>query len=70
MKYVSVFLALNMLYEIFYPITAFALTGGPSQPEVQGFTPIGTTDMVDLSTGAFNYNIPLLPSFWQSIPSF
>ena len=60
MKYVSVFLALNMLYEIFYPITAFALTGGPSQPEIQGFTPIGTTDMVDLSTGAFNYNIPLL----------
>jgi hypothetical protein len=37
-----------------------ALTGGPSQPEVQSFEPIGTSEMVDLSTGTFNYNIPLL----------
>ena len=37
-----------------------ALTSGPSAPEVQSFTPIGTTDMVDLFSGDMNYNIPLL----------
>ena len=37
----------------------FALSGGPSQPEVQSFEPAGTSQMVDLSTGSFTYNIPL-----------
>jgi hypothetical protein len=34
--------------------------GGPDQPEVQSFTPIGTSDMVDPFTGDFSYNIPLM----------
>lgn len=34
--------------------------GGPDQPEVKGFTPIGTSDMVDPFTGDFSYNIPLM----------
>lgn len=38
---------------------AYALTSGPSQPEVQGFQPAGNTEMVDLFTGDFGYNIPL-----------
>lgn len=33
---------------------------GPDQPEVQSFTPIGSSDMVDPFTGDFSYNIPLL----------
>lgn len=37
-----------------------ALPGGPDQPEVQTFTPVGTDGMVDLFTGDFSYNIPLL----------
>lgn len=48
---------------IFGPATfnqSYALTGGPSQPEVQSFEPIGTSDMVDLFSGDFTYNIPLL----------
>jgi hypothetical protein len=48
---------------IFGPSTwnqSYALTGGPSQPEVQSFEPIGTSDMVDLFSGDFTYNIPLL----------
>ncbi|HTA81451.1 MAG TPA: hypothetical protein VK783_00825 [Bacteroidia bacterium] len=49
-----------MLAQIFYPTVALALTGGPSQPEMQGFEPIGTTNMVDLSSGSFTYNIPLM----------
>lgn len=38
----------------------FARAGGPSQPEVSGFTPIGVSDMVDPFTGDFTYNLPLL----------
>lgn len=48
---------------VFGPATfnqSYALTGGPSQPEVQSFEPIGTSDMVDLFSGDFTYNIPLL----------
>lgn len=40
--------------------TSYALTGGPAQPESQGFSPIGVSDMVDPFTGDFSYNIPLL----------
>ena len=35
-------------------------TDGPGQPEMRGFTPVGASDMVDLFTGDFSYNIPLL----------
>jgi hypothetical protein len=54
-----VFLVL-ILNELITPSVALALTGGPSQPEVHGFEPVGTSDMVDLATGDFNYNIPLM----------
>ncbi len=36
------------------------IAGGPDQPEVQSFSPIGTSDMVDPFTGDFSYNIPLM----------
>lgn len=45
---------------LFNPTIAVAGGGGPSQPEVQGFTPIGVSDMVDPFTGDFTYNIPLM----------
>jgi len=59
-KVLSVQLALSLLFNVFYPTASFALTGGPSQPEVQSFSPIGTSNMVDLFTGDFSYNIPLI----------
>lgn len=59
-KIVAVFLAINILFDAIYPTAALALTGGPSQPEVVGFTPIGTSDMVNVYSGDFNYNIPLM----------
>ena len=59
-KTLSVFMALTFLNQLLSPTVALALTGGPSQPEVQSFTPIGSSEMVDLFTGDFNYNIPLL----------
>lgn len=59
-RMVSLLLAFAILAEVTYPTQVFALTGGPGQPEVQSFEPVGTSDMVDLATGDFNYNIPLL----------
>lgn len=59
-KSVSLFLAFLLIFEVSYPTQMLALTGGPSQPEVQSFEPIGTSDMVDLFSGDFNYNLPLM----------
>jgi hypothetical protein len=56
----AVYLIINLLFELFVPMHVLALTGGPSQPEVQSFEPVGTSEMVQLSTGDFVYNIPLL----------
>ncbi len=58
-KFIAAFFALNLLVEILAPMQAWALTGGPSQPESSSFEPVGTTDMVDLFTGDFTYNVPL-----------
>ncbi len=55
-RIVSMFLLVQMLL----PIQALAITGGPSQPEFTSFTPVGVSDMVDLFSGDFQYNIPLL----------
>lgn len=52
--------ALTILNQIVSPNLSYGLTGGPSQPEVQSFEPVGTSDMVDVFSGDFNYNIPLL----------
>ena len=54
------FFILTITTEYFAPLCAYALTSGPSQPEVQSCEPIGTTQMVDPFTGDFVYNIPLL----------
>lgn len=59
-KSIACTIGLVLVCEILYPIQSYALTTGPSQPEVQSFEPVGTTDMVDIFTGDFLYNIPLL----------
>lgn len=56
----AAFFAVLMLSDAILPTMAYALSSGPSQPEVQGFTPAGTNDMVNLFSGDFSYNIPLL----------
>jgi hypothetical protein len=60
LKAISLTMVIILVGEFFAPLKAYALTGGPSQPEVQSFEPIGTTDMVDAFSGDFTYNIPLL----------
>lgn len=66
-RFWSMVISFSMLLQIVAPTTAFALTGGASQPEVNSFTPIGTSDMVDPFSGGFNYNIPLMDVGGQPI---
>ncbi len=58
-RVLSAMALLGIAEQYLYPMQAYALTGGPSQPEVQSFEPIATTQMVDPFTGDFSYNIPL-----------
>ncbi len=48
------------LVQIWSPTMMFALTEGPGQPEMISFQPIGMDNMVNLFSGDFNYNLPLL----------
>lgn len=57
---IAVFFLLVFLSEMLLPLASMAITGGPGQPEVESFSPVGMTEMVDLFTGDMNYNIPLL----------
>ena len=59
-KIIASYLALQLIITTIQPSRLFALTSGPSQPEFNSFTPIGTSDMVNLSSGDFNYNIPIM----------
>ena len=59
-KRFMVFIALTMLFQLGFPTVSWALTSGPAQEEFASFEPATTTDMVDLYSGDFTYNIPLL----------
>jgi len=59
-RFIAWVLLIVMCADVAAPATVHALTSGPSQPEVQGFTPIGASDMVSLFSGDISYNIPLL----------
>lgn len=54
------YLSLQLILQMVQPLNLWALTSGPSQPEFNSFTPIGTSDMVNLASGNFNYNIPIM----------
>jgi hypothetical protein len=59
-KILAYYLAIMIFLQVAQPMQMYALTEGPSQPEFNSFTPIGTSDMVDLASGDFNYNIPIM----------
>lgn len=59
-KAVALYLSCNLLFQLAVPSQAVALTSGPKQPEFNSFTPVGSSEMVDLSSGSFNYNIPIM----------
>ncbi|MEM7551346.1 MAG: hypothetical protein AAF363_16820 [Bacteroidota bacterium] len=60
LKSISIYLLLQMILDITLPTISYALTSGPTAPEATSFEPIDTTDMVNLITGDFTYNTPLL----------
>lgn len=59
-KAIAATLLLVFSVSTFAPTVAFALTSGPTQPEATNFEPVDTTDMVNMQTGDFTYNVPLL----------
>lgn len=59
-KVVALGLVILMFTEIINPLSLYAITGGPSQPEMAGFTPTNTDSMVDLFSGDFHYTIPIM----------
>lgn len=59
-KFTACLLLSTLGLQLISPVASYALTSGPTQPEVMSFEPVGTTDMVDMFTGDFVYNIPLL----------
>jgi len=58
-KLTALFFLVILSAETLVPGAAYALTSGPSQPEMKKFEPAGTGDLVDLFTGDLKYNIPL-----------
>lgn len=54
------FLLAVFTVETFYPTVSYALTSGPTTPDMSAFEPASTSNMVDLFSGDFSYNIPLL----------
>src|SRR4051812_11199653 len=59
-RYFAFFMALNIVFEVISPTLAMALTNGSYQPEFAGFEPANSSEMVDLFSGDFKYNIPLM----------
>jgi hypothetical protein len=59
-KPLSILLLFIFLSSVLNPVSLYGLSSGPGQPELEGFAPVGMDDMVDLFTGDFSYNIPLL----------
>lgn len=59
-KIVAIYLVIALLSEFILPSNLYAISGGPSQPEMAGFTPTNTDNMVDLFSGDFHYTIPIM----------
>ncbi|MEO1049458.1 MAG: hypothetical protein AAFX87_02480 [Bacteroidota bacterium] len=59
-RFIASFLLITTINYIFLPTFSWALTSGPTAPEATSFEPVDTTDMVNLITGDFTYNMPLL----------
>lgn len=59
-RLLAAFFIVNILFNTFLPTISYALTSGPTAPEATSFEPVDTTDLVNLATGDFTYNIPLL----------
>ncbi len=59
-KILVAYCLVSLIGQIWWPMSTWALTSGPTQPEVQGFQAANATDLVNPATGDFSYNIPLM----------
>jgi len=59
-KLKSIVLLITIIWQTIYPTAALALADGVSQPDFESYEEFGSTDMVNLITGGFTYNLPLL----------
>lgn len=59
-KIIAAIFLFAMLANLLTPVTVLALTSGPTAPEATSFEPVDTSDAVNLQTGDFTYNIPLI----------
>lgn len=59
-RYTALYLIFSLLFQLLSPLQTLALTGGPGQPEYQGFTTVNVDESVDPATGEFKYKIALL----------
>lgn len=57
---IAFFLAINLLIEVLSPALSYGLTSGPKNPEFTSFEPVATTDMVNVFSGDFTYNLPVV----------
>lgn len=60
LKATATVLLVQIVVELLFPLRALALTSGPTTPEATSFEPVDTSEMVNLNTGDFVYNVPLL----------
>lgn len=58
-KIIATYFLVHFISFCIIPTTVYAITSGPAQPETQAFKPMGASDMVNLFTGDFSYNVPL-----------
>lgn len=65
LRIVAMFMLISILNQLFLPSISYALTSGSTQPEIWGYQPVDATDNVSLTSGSFNYTIPI-----TSIPEF
>ncbi|GEP89284.1 hypothetical protein SAMN05660909_01628 [Chitinophaga terrae (ex Kim and Jung 2007)] len=59
-KTLAIFFLSVLTVETLLPLRSWALTSGPSQPENKQFEAYSTNNMVDLFSGSFKYNIPIM----------
>jgi hypothetical protein len=59
-KTTAIFFLVVFVNSVLYPTVSYALTTGPHQPEFTSFEDASSADMVNLLTGDFSYNMPIL----------
>ena len=60
LKIIAIGLIIEVLGAAIFPSVAWALTSGSGAPEFASFEPVATTDMVNVQSGDFVYNLPVL----------